>query len=157
MGRVRTQTRAAGLALAYLLCGAGSALAQTAAPDGGMGNLPGLSDRAAGGSVRCPDGSTRPFSGEAPNDLTIAMLCDVPADVAAARAAQANAAVDAKNAEAEQQAALAGQSGVAAGLKATAKTGRPDYLLAQPWVWFVGVVLALLGLGAIFGGFRKRP
>ena len=156
MGRVLTSTRAAGLALAYLLCGAGSALAQ-AAPDAGMGDLPVLSDRAAGGSVRCPDGSTRPFSGEAPNDLTIAMLCDVPADVAAARAAQANAAVDAKNAEAEQQAALAGQSGVAAGLKATAKTGSPDYVLAQPWVWFVGVVLALLGLGAIFGGFRKRP
>ena len=143
MGRFLKPTGAAGLALAYLLCGAGSALAQ-AAPDAGMGDLPVLSDRAAGGSVRCPDGSTRPFSGEAPNDLTIAMLCDVPADVAAARAAQANAAVDAKNAEAEQQAALA-------------KTGSPDYVLAQPWVWFVGVVLALLGLGAIFGGFRKRP
>lgn len=157
MGRFLTPTGAAGLALAYLLCGAGPAFAQPAAPDGGMGNLPVLSDRAAGGSVRCPDGSTRPFSGEAPNDLTIAMLCDVPADVAAARAAQAKAAVDAKNAEAEQQAALAGQSGVEAGLKATAKTGRPDYLLAQPWVWVVGVVLALLGLGAILGGFRKRP
>ena len=82
MGRFLKPTGAAGLALAYLLCGAGSALAQ-AAPDAGMGNLPVLSDRAAGGSVRCPDGSTRPFSGEAPNDLTIAMLCDVPADVAA--------------------------------------------------------------------------
>ena len=70
------------------------------------------------------------------------MACDVPADVAAARAAQADAAVEAKNTDAEQRAALAGQSGVVAGLEATAKTGRPDFLLAQPWVWLVGAMLA---------------
>ena len=155
MGRFLTP---AGVAtLACLLCGAGPAMAQPAAPDTSMENLPGLSDRAASGSVQCPDGSTRPFWGEAPSDLTIAMLCDVAADVAAARAAQADAAVEAKNTEAEQRAALAGQSGVAAGLEATAKTGRPDFLLAQPWVWFVGAVLAIFGLGAFFGMFRKRP
>ena len=155
MGRLLTPAGVA--ALACLMFSAGELSAQTAAPDTAMNNLPRLSDRAAGDSVRCPDGSTRPFSGEAPNDLTITMLCDVPADVAAARAAQADAAVAAKNTQAEQRAALAGQAGVVAGLEATAKTGRPDFLLAQPWVWFVGVVLAILGLGAIFGVFRKRP
>jgi hypothetical protein len=58
---------------------------------------------------------------------------------------------------AEQQASLAGRSGAVAGLKATVETGRPDFLLAQPWVWLVGVVLAIFGLGALFGVFRKRP
>lgn len=157
MVRLLTPPGAAALALVCLLFGAGASSAQPTAPDATTHSLPRLSDRATGGSVRCPDGSTRPFSGEAASDLAISMLCDVPAEVAAARETQANAAVDAKNTAAEQQAALAGQSGVAAGLKATAKTGRPDYLLAQPWVWFLGVVLAILGLGAIFGGFRKRP
>ena len=32
-----------------------------------------------------------------------------------------------------------------------------DFLLAQPWVWFVGAMLAIFGLGAFFGVFRKRP
>lgn len=155
MGRLLTPV---GLAtLACLTVGAGASTAQPAASDAAMHSLPGLSDRATSGSIRCPDGSTRPFSGEAPNDLIVSMACDVPADVAAARAAQADAAVEAKNTDTEQRAALAGQSGVVAGLEATAKTGRPDFLLAQPWVWLVGAMLAIFGLGAFFGVFRKRP
>ncbi len=94
MGRLLTPAAVA--TLTCLTLAASATTAQPAAPDTAMESLPRLSDRGAGDSVRCPDGSTRPFSGEAPNDLTIAMLCDVPADVAAARAAQADAAVDAK-------------------------------------------------------------
>ena len=133
---------------------AGVAAAQPA-PQTSMDDLPTLSNRVDGGSVRCPDGSTRTYTGEAPNDLATSMLCDVPADVAEARRAQAQSAVDAKTAEAEQRAALSGQSGVAAGLEATAKTGRLDYFLGQTWVWIVGVVLAILGLSAVFGRFRR--
>jgi hypothetical protein len=156
MGQLLKAPQLTALAFVCLLLAAGTSFAQSAAPDTAMDSLPKLSDRAGGGSIRCPDGSTRPFSGASPSDLTVSMLCDVPANVAAAREAQANTAVEAKNADAQQQAALAGQSGVTAGLKATAKTGRLDYLLAQPWIWFVGIVLAIFALGAVVGTIRKR-
>lgn len=151
MGRLLTPAGVATLACFMLT--AGAATAQPAAPDTSLESLPGLSDRAAGGGIRCPDGSTRPYSGGAPSDLIISTACAVPADVAAARAAQADAAVAAKNTDV----ALAGRSGVVAGLEATAKTGRPDFLLAQPWIWLVGAVLAFLGLRAILGAIRRRP
>lgn len=140
-----------GLGVFALFCAASGASAQSAAPDAGLQNFKGLSAGTESGTLRCPDGSTRPFSGENPSDLIISAACAVPADVAAAQDAQANAAVEAKNTGAEQEAALAGQSGVVAGVEATVKTGRLDYLLAQPWVWFAGVILALAGVGALIG------
>lgn len=155
MGKVSTSNPVVGIGALILLCMAGGASAQYTAPDPGTQNLQGLSARAESGALRCPDGSTRPFSGENPSDLIVSMACSEPADVAAARRAQAQAAVEAKNTRAEQDAALAGQSGVVAGLEATVETGRPDFFLRQTWVWIVGILLALIGVGAVIGRSRK--
>jgi len=132
----------------------GAGPAASAAADASMENLPSLRDRGAGGTFRCPDGSTRTYAGDPPSDLAGGMLCSGPADGEGQTPAQQ--AMDAKNAAAEREAALSGQSGVKAGLEATATSGRPDYLLRFPWVWMAGVVLVLAAVGAVlrrlFGG-----
>jgi hypothetical protein len=98
------------------------------------------------GTLRCPDGSTRPWQGEAPGQLEVAMACSVSAETAAANREKAKAAWDRKNEAARLEAALHGDAGVMAGLQATWATGRPDYLLRQDPLWFVGIAVLLLGL-----------
>lgn len=129
-----------------ILVAAGSAFPPAlAGADETMEDLPTLSDQGAGGTFLCPDGSTRTYQGDPPNDLFKSMKCSGPPEGAGG----AEAAVQAKDAAAEQQAALQGQSGVKAGLEATSKTGRPDYLLRFPWVWAAGLVAAFAVAGAV--------
>lgn len=111
-----------------------------------MNNLPSLRDQGAGGTFRCPDGSTWTYTGGPPSDLFITMKCSGPPE-SANGPSPAQQAMAAKNAAAEQRAALSGQSGVKAGLEATARSGSPDYLLRSRWVWMAGVVLAFAAVG----------
>lgn len=117
-----------------------------------MGGLTGLLEQSEAGKLRCPDGSTRPWKGEpTKNTLVINMACAVPAEEAERRAEAAAKAVAAKNLEAEQRAALRGDAGVVAALKASIATGSLDYLLSFRIVWFVLVVGGIGLIGAILG------
>lgn len=117
-----------------------------------MEGLPGLLEQSEAGKLRCPDGSKRPWKGEqTTNQLVINMACAVPAEEAARRAEVAAKAVEAKNAEAEQRAALRGDAGVVAALKASAATGSLEYLLSFRIVWFILVVGGIGLIGAIIG------
>lgn len=128
-------------------------------PVDNMANLPGLLERSEAGKLRCPDGSTRPWKGEQPtNALVINMACAVPAEEAERRAEAAAKAMAAHHAEAEQRAALRGDAGVVAGLKATVATGSLDYLLSFRIVWFAivagGIWLVAAIIGRLFRGGR---
>lgn len=106
---------------ASLLAAVGPATAQTPpAPDTSMENLPSLMNQGKGGTYRCPDGTTRIYEGATPNDLFKRLKCSCPAN-SANGTSPAEQAMAAKNA----QAALAGQSGVRAGLEATVETTGP--------------------------------
>lgn len=136
--------------MAALLSLGDLAIAQ-APPAGGvdlMENLPSLRDQGQGGTFRCPDGTTQTYAGAPPNDLYKSMKCSAP-PTDAKNPSPAQQAMDAKNAYAEQQAALNGQSGVRSGLEATVKTGSPNYVLRFRWVWIVGLVAAFAVVGAI--------
>lgn len=121
---------------ASLLASAGPATAQTpVAPGTSMENLPSLMDQGKGGTYRCPDGTTRTYKGSTPNDLIKSAMCSGPVN-SANGPSPGEKAMAAKN----DKLALEGRSGVRAGLEATVKTGRPDYLLRSPLVWVVGGV-----------------
>jgi hypothetical protein len=138
---------------------AASAPAMAQQPADSMANLSGLLEQSEAGKLRCPDGSTRPWKGEpTSNTLVINMACAVPAEEVERREEAAAKAVAAKNAAAEQRAALRGDAGVLAGLEATVATGSLDYLLSFRIVWFALVVggIWLVGaiIGRLFGGGR---
>ncbi len=116
-------------------------------------DLPSLRHQLSDGTLRCPDGSTRPWDGEPANDLVVKMTCAVPADVAAENHRRAQIALDKKNAEGKLRAALRGEAGVWAGLKASWDARSLDYLLSFRATWFIGGVLLLVGLVRIF---RKK-
>jgi hypothetical protein len=126
-----------------------SAQAQ-AAPDTSMENPPSLMNQGKGGTFPCPDGTTRTYEGATPSDLLKSLKCSSPAK-SANGPSPAEQAMAAKN----DKLALEGRSGVRAGLEATVKTGRPDYLLQSPWAWVVGGVAALAAIAAI-GAARRR-
>lgn len=114
-------------------------------------DLPSLRRPISDGTLHCPDGSTRPWEGEQPNDLVVKMTCAVPAEVAAEDHRRVQIVLDEKNREAHLQAALRGEAGVWEGLKATWEKRSPDYLLSVRPVWFIGIALLLLALIRIFG------
>ncbi len=121
---------------ASLLAAAVPATAQAqAAPGTSMENLPSLMNQGKGGTYRCPDGTTRTYEGATPNDLIKSSECSGPPK-GANGLSPGQQAMAAKN----DKLALEGRSGVRAGLEATVKTGRPDYLLRSPLVWVVGGV-----------------
>ena len=105
----------------------------------------------SGGTLRCPDGSTRPWEGEQANDLMMKLTCAVPAEVATENHRRVQIVLDEKNREAQLQAALRGEAGVWEGLKATWEKRSPDYLLSVRPVWFIGIALLLFALIRIFG------
>lgn len=115
-----------------------------------MAGLPGLLEQSETGTLRCPDGTTRPWKQEQPaSALVINMACSVSAEETARRAEAAAKAMAAKNAEAEQRAALRGEAGVVAGLEATVATGSLEYLLSFRFVWFALAVGGLWLVAAI--------
>lgn len=124
------------------------AIAQPAGGDP-MATLPGLREQSSKGTLRCPDGSTRSYAGTAPSDLVISMKCAVPAEKAEERTHQAERAVAAKNAAAEQQAAAHGGSGVIAWLIATVTTGTLNDALGWRISWVLGLLAVAASIGAI--------
>lgn len=122
-------------------------------PPVAVDDLPSLRHPLSNGNLRCPDGSTRPWEGAPPSDLTVKMACDVPADVAAENNRRVQGAWDEKNAEGKLRAALRGEAGVWAGLKASWDARSLDYLLSFRATWFIGIALLLFGLIRIF---RKK-
>lgn len=109
---------------------------------------------AKAGELSCPDGTTRPWSGGQPSELVVNMACNEPAGVAAERHRQATIAVETKDKEARLQAALRGDEGVAAGLKASWEAGSLDYLLSFRLTWFIGIVLTFLFVTRLFRSKR---
>ncbi len=103
------------------------------------------------GTLRCPDGSTRPWNGEPANDLVVKMTCAVPAEVAAEKHRRAQIALDEKREDDRMRAALRGEAGVWEGLKASWNARSLDYLLSFRAAWLIGIVLLLLGLARVFG------
>ena len=138
----RSKAFAVALWFASLLGAATPATAQTpAAPGSSMENLPSLMDQGKGGSYRCPDGTTRTYKGGEPSDLVKSAMCSGPAK-SANGLSPGEQAMGAKN----DKLALEGRSGVRAGLEATVKTGRPDFLLQSPLAWVIGGVAVLAAI-----------
>jgi hypothetical protein len=104
-----------------------------------------------GAQIQCPDGSTRPWTGDPPGDLIVVSECSVPADVAAERHRRGQLAWDKKNADGRLMLALRGDYGVWEGLKASWEARSPDYLLRFPVVWIAAILLLLLCLGRMIG------
>jgi hypothetical protein len=109
---------------------------------------PGPSHDVVDGRVRCEDGTTRPMSGTSASDLAVRMICLTPGDPERDREIQA--AVDRKNHDADQRAALSGQKGVWEGLKASWEAGSFEYVLHFPLVLVAVAGLALLLVSRLF-------
>lgn len=138
--------------LAAVALGSAASPASAQQPVDNQAGLPGVLEQSEPGTLRCPDGSTRPWKGEQPaSALVINMACAVPPEEAERRTEAVAKATAEHNAEAEQRAALRGDAGFVAGAKASVETGSLDYLLSFRIVWLAIVVGGIWLIGTIIG------
>ncbi len=151
------QIQAVLLAAVALGSAASPALAQQ--PVDKQAGLPGVLEQSEPGTLRCPDGSVRPWKGEQPaSALVINMACAVSPEEAERRTEAVAKATAERNAEAEQRAALRGDAGVVVGAQASVETGSLAYLLSFRIVWLAivvgGIWLLATIIGRVFRGGR---